>query len=167
MDTFVVIVPESVTLRLAGSDDAAAMRELVEAAYRPYVARIGQRPAPMAADYASIADSGRAWVAEQCGRLVGLLVLVPAGDHLLLDNVAVDPDAQGVGVGSLLLRLAEEQAQTRGFNEVRLYTNVAMTENLTYYPRHGYLETHRATQDGYQRVFFTKPVGQIEPEMPR
>ncbi len=24
-----------------------------------------------------------------------------------------------------------------------------MIENLTYYPRHGYRETHRATQDGY------------------
>ncbi len=43
-------------------------------------------------------------------------------------------------------------------NEVRLYTNEAMAENLTYYPRHGYRETHRATQDGYRRVFFTKAV---------
>jgi len=134
------------------------MRELAEAAYEPYVARIGRRPAPMTADYASIAGSGNAWVAEQRGRLIGLLVLDPAEDHLLLDNVAVDPNAQGVGVGSRLLRLAEEQAEAQGLNELRLYTNEAMTENLTYYPRHGYHETHRATQDGYQRVFFTKAV---------
>jgi hypothetical protein len=40
--------------------------------------------------------------------------------------------------------------------EIRLYTNEAMTENLDYYPRRGYRETHRATQDGYQRVFFSK-----------
>ena len=33
-----------------------------------------------------------------------------------------------------------------------------MTENLTYYPRYGYTETHRAQQDGFQRVFFRKPV---------
>jgi hypothetical protein len=31
-----------------------------------------------------------------------------------------------------------------------------MTENLAYYPRHGYAETHRAEQDGFRRVFFTK-----------
>jgi hypothetical protein len=31
-----------------------------------------------------------------------------------------------------------------------------MTENLTYYPRHGYTETHRAEQDGFRRVFFSK-----------
>ena len=33
-----------------------------------------------------------------------------------------------------------------------------MTENLRYYPRHGYIETHRGQQDGYDRVFFRKPV---------
>jgi hypothetical protein len=31
-----------------------------------------------------------------------------------------------------------------------------MTENLTYYPRRGYTETHRMQQDGFQRVFFRK-----------
>jgi hypothetical protein len=31
-----------------------------------------------------------------------------------------------------------------------------MTENLAYYPRHGYAETHRAEQDGFSRVFFRK-----------
>lgn len=143
------------------------MRELAGAAYQPYVARIGCRPAPMTADYALIAGSGSAWVAEQRGHLIGLLVLESAEDHLLLDNVAVDPNAQGLGVGSRLLRLAEEQARARGLTEVRLYTNAAMTENLTYYPRHGYRETHRATQDGYRRVFFTKAVVRVEPEVTR
>jgi len=143
------------------------MQDVAEAAYQPYIARMGRRPAPMTADYALIAGSGSAWVAEQRGRLVGLLVLEPAEDHLLLENVAVDPDVQGNGVGSRLLRLAEEQAEAQGLNEVRLYTNAAMIENLTYYPRHGYRETHRATQDGYRRVFFTKAVGHAEPEVTR
>lgn len=56
-------------------------------------------------------------------------------------------------------------AAARGLNEVRLYTNAAMTENLTYYPRHGYRETHRATQDGYRRVFFTKAAVRVKPEV--
>jgi hypothetical protein len=42
--------------------------------------------------------------------------------------------------------------------EIRLYTNEAMTENLAYYIRHGYAETHRAGQDGFHRVFFRKPI---------
>jgi len=118
----------------------------------------------MTTDYATITIARSAWVAEQGGYLVGLLVLEPAEDHLLVDNVAVAPDARGLGVGSRLLRLAEEQAHARGLPEVRLYTNEAMTENLDYYPRRGYRETHRCTQDGYRRVFFTKPVaGRGEP----
>ena len=68
----------------------------------------------------------------------------------------VAPDVQGRGIGSRLLRLAEEQARARGLGEVRLYTNAAMTENVELYRRHGYQQTHRAVEDGYQRVFFTK-----------
>jgi hypothetical protein len=43
-------------------------------------------------------------------------------------------------------------------HEIRLYTNEAMTENLDRCPRRGYHETHRSTQNGYQRVFFSKVV---------
>jgi hypothetical protein len=34
-----------------------------------------------------------------------------------------------------------------------------MTENLDYYPRRGYHETHRAEEDGFRRVFFRKAIG--------
>lgn len=77
------------------------------------------------------------------------------------------PRRPGPRVGGRLLRLAEKQAQAQGFNEERPYSNAAMTENLTYYPRHGCLETHRATQDGYRRVFLTNPVMHVEPDVHR
>jgi GNAT superfamily N-acetyltransferase len=80
-------------------------------------------------------------------------------DHLLLDNVAVAPDAQGMGIGAQLLRLADETAARSGLGEIRLFTNEAMTENLGYYARKGYVETGRGVQDGYRRVFFRKIVG--------
>ena len=35
---------------------------------------------------------------------------------------------------------------------LRLYTNVAMTENLAMYRHLGFVETHRAVEDGYHRV---------------
>ena len=69
-------------------------------------------------------------------------------------------------MGGRLLRLAEEQARARGLRQVRLYTNEAMTENLAYYLRRGYSETHRATQDGFRRIFFTKPLNLVaEPDL--
>ena len=87
---------------------------------------------------------------------MGILVLAPFHDHLLIDNIAVIPEYQGTGLGTLLLRVAEEQARAAALPQIRLYTNEAMTENLTYYPRHGYRESHRAMEHGYRRVFFTK-----------
>ena len=30
--------------------------------------------------------------------------------------------------------------------------------NLSYYPRRGYVETHRAGQDGFRRVYFRNPL---------
>ena len=145
-------------LRPVRVEDAEPMRRVARDAYAHYVPRIGREPAPMTADYDQVITRGQAWVAEHRGQLVGLLVLVPADDHLLLENIAVAPNRQGSGIGALLLKKAEEQAHARGLPEIRLYTNEAMTENLTYYPRHGYHETHRTTQDGYRRVYFVKTI---------
>ena len=147
-----------ISLRPAVADDVADLQALAFVAYEGYVARIGRRPAPMTANYAQAVRDGRVWVAEDNGVLVGLAVLILAPDHLLLENIAVSPARQGRGIGTRLLALAEEHARRHGLSEVRLYTNEAMTENLAYYPRRGYLETHRAEQDGFRRVFFSKVI---------
>lgn len=43
-----------------------------------------------------------------------------------------------------------------GLSEVRLYTNVKMTENLSYYPRRGYREVERRTENGFERVYYSR-----------
>lgn len=148
-----------VTTRLADADDVDALRALAGDAYRHYTPRIGQPPAPMRADYADLVAHGTTWVAESEHQVLGFIVLLDSEDHLLLDNVAVDPRAQGRGIGSVLLRLAEDEARQRGHREIRLYTNEAMTENIAYYQRRGYAETHRAGDGGFRRVFFSKRLG--------
>jgi GNAT superfamily N-acetyltransferase len=147
-----------VTVRLAGPADVDALRKIAAEAYGPYVARIGQAPAPMTADYAHAVRARQAWVAVESGEIAGFVILIERPGCLLVENVAVRPGAQGRGIGSRLLTLAEDQARSRGLGEIRLYTNEAMTENLRYYPRRGYTETHRAEQDGFRRVFFYKPI---------
>jgi N-acetylglutamate synthase-like GNAT family acetyltransferase len=145
-----------VTIRPASEADAGAVTELVQSAYRGYVPRIGLRPAPMDADYASLIRRDLVWVAEQDGAVVGVLVVVIADDHLLIENIAVSPASQGAGVGLLLMQLAEQQARETGVGEVRLYTHELMTENHAYYRHRGFTETHRAVDHGFARVFFTK-----------
>jgi GNAT superfamily N-acetyltransferase len=148
----------TVDVRLAVPADADSVAGLVDAAYQDYIPRIGRRPAPMDADYSALIERGQVWVAVDDGYLLGILVLVPKPDHLLLENIAVVPEAQGNGLGWLLLDVADQQAWELGLHEIRLYTNAAMTENLAFYPRCGYVETGRAEQDGFSRVFFTKRI---------
>ncbi|MFZ0189130.1 MAG: GNAT family N-acetyltransferase [Streptosporangiaceae bacterium] len=108
----------------------------------------------MTADYAQAVRDGQAWAALEDGQIAGFAIIIAQPGYLLLHNPAVLPAAQGRRIGARLLALAEEQALGLGLREIRLHTNQAMTENLTYYPCHGYAETHRAEQDGFNRVFF-------------
>jgi GNAT superfamily N-acetyltransferase len=86
-------------------------------------------------------------------------VTCPGAGHLLVETLAVRPDAQDHGIGARLLGIAEKAAIGAGLGEVRLYTNEAMSENLEVYPRHGYVESHRRVVDGFRRVFFAKTLG--------
>jgi GNAT superfamily N-acetyltransferase len=145
-------------IRPASFSDLPAMTQIVAVAYHKYVERIGKAPRPMLDDYPAHIRGHTAWVAESDGVVLGLIVLLSGEDHLLLDNVAVDPAHHRGGVGRALMTFAEQEAVRRGYNELRLYTHEKMTENLVMYPALGWQETGRGEQAGYQRVFFRKQV---------
>jgi ribosomal protein S18 acetylase RimI-like enzyme len=88
-----------VEIRQATEDDLPAVVDLVERAYEPWIERIGRRPAPMDSDYAALIGAGEVHLLDDGGRTVGLVIVRDLGDHLVIDNVAVDPDHQGRGHG--------------------------------------------------------------------
>jgi ribosomal protein S18 acetylase RimI-like enzyme len=146
-------------MRRAGTEDVAAVAALVEAAFARHIAAVGRRPAPMDADHAGHVARGEQYVRDGAdGGLLSSVVLIDAGDHLVVHNVAVDPAQQGAGHGRALLAFAEEEARRRGRPEVRLHTNAAMADNLAMYPRLGFTETGRSFDAGFHRVFFVKRV---------
>ena len=145
--------------RLATAQDCPAVEAVVRAAYSHYVSRIGRVPGPMLDDYGALIREGRVYVVDRGGAVKGVLVLIPEQDAMLLDNVAVAPDAQGTGMGRAMLEFAEKAAINAGYGTVRLYTNEAMTENLELYAKIGYAETHRAQEKGLRRVYMAKAVG--------
>jgi ribosomal protein S18 acetylase RimI-like enzyme len=145
-----------VRLALAQPSDRSAVVACVNAAYSRYLARMDVPPAPMLADYGALIDRGSVHVATIGGEIVGLVVMWAEPDYFYLDNIAVDPARRGTGVGSFLLDQVEVAARAAGRHEIRLYTHEKMTENLDYYPRHGYEETHRAVDEGRSRVYFSK-----------
>ena len=145
------------SLRRATIRDVVGIGRLVERAYGDYVARLGIRPGPLDDDYARRVSEDEVWViASEAGALAGLLVLAARPDHLLLDNIAIDPERQGQGLGRTLLDLAERRAVEQGFDTIRLYTHHLMVENQSIYERDGYVETHRETEHGFGRVFYAK-----------
>lgn len=143
-------------IRPATADDAAAVDDLVQRAYAHYVDRIGCRPGPMDEDYRRKVDEGKVSVAVEAGEILGLIVLAKELDHLLVENVAVEPERQSQGIGRALLAFAEEVAIEAKLTTLRLYTHALMTENLAFYPRLGYTEIDRRTDNGFERVFFEK-----------
>ena len=143
-------------IRPADAGDLASVERIVRDSYTKYIARIGKPPGPMLDDYAALIRAHQVWVTGE--PVAGLIVLIPEADHLLLDNIAVDPSAQGTGLGRILMDFADTEARRRGYSELRLYTHEMMTENIALYSRIGWTETGRAEQNGFARVFFRKAV---------
>ncbi|HTW50501.1 MAG TPA: GNAT family N-acetyltransferase [Stellaceae bacterium] len=145
------------TIRRAGPLDRATVEAIVHDAYAHYRARIGKPPGPMLDDYAALIDADTVSVLDEPGGVIaGIIVLLPKPDHLLLDNIAVRNDRQGQGLGRRLMAFAEAEARRLGYDELRLYTHVMMTENIALYTRLGFAETRRGHDGGYERVFMTK-----------
>lgn len=158
----------AIHIRPAVPLDAAPMRALVRAVHAKYVPRLGRESAPMTQDYQAAVAAGQAWVATAADAgaadpdaesIVGVLVMMVRPDHLYIDSLAVAAAQQGRGIGAALLAYAEERAGALGLAELRLCTNEAMTENLSYYPRRGFRQIHREVENGFNRVYFTRRVG--------
>jgi ribosomal protein S18 acetylase RimI-like enzyme len=147
---------EKPRIRAATAADVPAIADVVDQAYRHYIARIGRPPGPMLDDYAARVLEGVVWVLEEGSVIAGIIVLLPATDYLLLDNIAVSPARQGSGLGRRLLAFTEAEALRRGYREIRLYTHQTMVENQRLYASIGYEETGRGTEAGYDRVFMRK-----------
>ncbi|HWK43359.1 MAG TPA: GNAT family N-acetyltransferase [Stellaceae bacterium] len=145
-------------IRRARPADVSAITALVNAAYARFVPRMG-RPAPMLANYEVLVRTGEVWIiAGQAGApaALGLLVLEPRDATMMIENVAVHPDRQGIGLGGKLLDFAEAEARARRFPTLTLYTNEVMTENIAIYLKRGFEIVERRTEDGFHRVYMAK-----------
>lgn len=141
-------------IRPAAPADAPAVKAVTDAAYRPYIDRIGLVPAPMEADHAADVAAGRVFVAGEPVR--GLVVVRTEPDHLYLDSIAVHPDVRGTGLGRRLLAFVEDRARALGLPQVRLLTNAMMWENRRMYERYGYEVVERRKDGPYDRFHYRK-----------
>jgi len=84
------------------------------------------------------------------GRLLGVVRVMPTGE---IARLAVVPDRQGSGIGSVLL----SAAIARGGSW--LFTGERSAGNLRLYERMGFVETHREPYVGHDLVYLKRVPG--------
>ena len=110
----------------------------------------------MLQDYTQVICTSQVHIAERDGLILGVLELLVTDEGFLLDSIAVDPSAQGMGVGRKLFEFAEQEAKRHGYDSIYLMTNEKMTENQALYSRIGYILFDRRIVHGYSRVLMRK-----------
>jgi len=149
-------------IRRATEGDVARIVAIARAAYIKYVPRIGREPPPMLADFAAEIAAGCVVVLEITGTVEGYLISWPKMEAYFIDNIAVDPGHQGLGLGRQLMEYAVREAERNGLSAIQLYTNSTMTENLAMYAHMGFVETHRVMESqfnietGFPRVYMCR-----------
>ncbi len=149
------------TARLADPSDLGLVQSLTYAAYRPYVTLLGGEPLPMTDDYAARIAARQVSILSSHGTPVGVMVLEPEPDTLLIVSLALHPAHQRQGFGRWMLDYAENHARAAGLHELRLYTNAKLERNLAIYRQAGFQEVGRRLhhgRTGWMLVDMARPV---------
>jgi ribosomal protein S18 acetylase RimI-like enzyme len=124
---------------------ATAVTDEVVAAFARLIPQLSSSsPAPARDDLAAIVDDPRAvlYLARIDGRIVGSLTLalyqIPTGLKAWIEDVVVDEDARGRGVGEALNSAALEEARRRGAKDVNLTSRPSREAANRLYQRLGF-----------------------------
>jgi GNAT superfamily N-acetyltransferase len=98
-------------------------------------------------------------VALRGSRIVGAARARSDGSLLLIGRIAIAPDQQGEGIGSMLLAALEDRGRAAGCTEAELFTGSRSDANLRLYEREGYRESERVPGEGSDQIFLRKRLG--------
>jgi N-acetylglutamate synthase-like GNAT family acetyltransferase len=154
---------DMIVIRRSGEADVAAMLAIVNDAARAYSGVIpGDRwhePYMSAEELASEIAAGVVfWVAEQEGRLAGVMGIQDKGDVALVRHAYVAPTTQRAGVGTRLLRHVEGLVDT----PVLIGTWAAASWAIEFYRRNGFTVVPSGHKDSLLRTYWSIPARQIE-----
>ena len=98
------------------------------------------------------------WVAEQEGRLAGVMGIQDKGDVALVRHAYVAPNAQRSGVGTRLLRHAEALVD----KPLLIGTWAAASWAIEFYQRNGFTVVGSTDKDRLLQTYWSIPARQIE-----
>ncbi|WP_289032601.1 GNAT family N-acetyltransferase [uncultured Roseibium sp.] len=121
----------------AGDEDGECLANLRVAAMRPSLEAIGRfDPARAKARFLESFTPDETLRIEASGQLLGFFVLRTRSDHLYLDHLYVLPDIQGKGIGTHVVRYAQQKAEAAKL-PLRLVALRGSAAN-EFYTRHGF-----------------------------
>ena len=128
-------------LRVAGNADAGRLMELINSAFRRAESFIIDRDRVDLELVQSLLAKGEFFVAEDEGTLAGCVYLELRGERAYLGLLSVDPTRQKAGVGSMLMREAEQRCAGAGCRFMDLRIIDLRKDNHAFYKRRGYVKT--------------------------
>jgi len=128
-------------LRLAHATDAERLVKVINAAFRQAESYIIDRDRVDLELVQSLLEKGEFLVAENEDALVGSVYWERRGDRAYLGLLSVAPERQNGGVGSTLVREAEQRSARAGCRFMDLRIINLRRENHAFYTRRGYVET--------------------------
>jgi RimJ/RimL family protein N-acetyltransferase len=157
------------TLRALHLDDAEAVFALYRAVAASPESGLARRPDELSLDYvagniAKALNGGVALGAFREGRMVGVIRALPIGPrqfaHVLTDlTVAVDPAAQGQGIGAALFSALFEATTALGITRVELMTRSGNGRAIALYEKLGFV------REGCFKGRVRLPDGRIEDDI--
>lgn len=151
---------ESLAILRARPDDADAILAIQKVAFEPeaQACKVWEIP-PLMETVEGVRDHIRTATvlkAMDDNRIVGSIRGIVTGSTCLIRVLAVAPQAQGRGIGALLLRAIEAaHAQVDRFE---LNTNMVMAGNVRFYLRHGYQLVEQVQHSATIRLAFMRKI---------
>jgi len=135
---------------------------------------------PSEATLTEFIRTGRAWVYTQSGVVCGYLIAFDVDDCTHIEQVSVDPDYSGRGIGAALIEHLESVARERHRVALTLTTYRDVPWNGPYYSRLGFVEdpdpspallairAHEAELglDAWPRIVMRRAIARSDPSAP-
>ncbi|MDQ1175509.1 GNAT family N-acetyltransferase [Microbacterium sp. SORGH_AS_0421] len=148
---------DSASIRPIDTDDAGEVLTIQRAAFASEALIYGDPDMP---PLTQTLEELRAELVENLGcvavtdrRIVGAVRARLDGELLLIGRLAIAPDQQGEGLGTLLLAAVEDRGRKAGANEAELFTGALSEANQRLYEREGY---HRSEETADGEIFYRK-----------
>ncbi|MGB7068835.1 MAG: GNAT family N-acetyltransferase [Pyrinomonadaceae bacterium] len=138
-------------IRLATPEDSASIAVVLFEAFSAfrehYTPEAFEVVTPSAEVIAGRFDEGPIWVAEIEGRVVGTVSLTTEPEGLYIRSMAVQPAAQGFGIGHKLLDALNDHVSTSEIERMFLYTTYFVPGAKELYEKHGFKRVRDTTAD--------------------